>query len=373
MRNEMTSKERILTALAHEETDRVPIGQGNINPQVARSLSKHLGLKNDWDAWGYVYSFSDISWVSADWIGPKERSSWIENNFFDATRKVNYLGIITHPKSYGRGENQGFYDEYVEFPLEKAETLKELDEYWWPTADWFNYSNLKEKIVETNKIWGQEKAILLHPVATPYENSWQLTGISKMYMDLLLNPEFASALIGKITDFYISYFRKALEAADGLVDIVYCGDDLGTQTSLQMSRETYREVIQPHHKRLFSAIHEYGAKVMYHTDGAIMTIVPDLVDSGIDILEALQFDATGMDPQLLKDGFGDSLCFHGGISVQSTLPFGSVEDVKQEVIDRIDVLGKNGGYICSPSHNIQAGTPPENIVSLYETASNYRR
>ncbi|WP_195421435.1 uroporphyrinogen decarboxylase family protein [Faecalicatena contorta] len=370
MKKEMTSKERVLAALEHKETDRVPIGQGNINIPVIRALSKHLGLANEWESYGYVHGFSDIIWISADWVGPEERSSWTDYN---ALKKVNYFGIVTESKKYGSGDDEGFYDEYVEFPLENAEDPEDLDSYWWPSADWFDYSTLKDKIAEMNKVWGQEKAVLLHPVGTIYENAWQLTGLSKMLMDLIANPEFASALIGKVADFYISYYRKALEAAEGQIDIVYCGDDLGTQASLQMSPDTYREVIKPHHKRLFDAIHEYGVKVMYHCDGAIMPIIPDLIDAGIDILEALQFDAEGMDPQLLKDNFGDKLCFHGGISVQSTLPFKSTEEVKQEVIDRIEVLGKNGGYILSPSHVIQAGTPPENVVALYETARNYKR
>ena len=120
------------------------------------------------------------------------------------------------------------------------------------------------------------------------------------------------------------------------------------------------------------ALKEFGVKIMYHTDGSVMEAVPGLIDMGIDILEALQFSADGMDPKVLKEKYGDRLCFHGGISVQTTLPFGTVEDVKQEVIERIEVLGKGGGYILAPSHAIQAGTPPENIIAMYETAYSWR-
>ena len=365
---EMTSKERVRAALAHQETDRVPLSMGfGLNPPVVRQLEKYLNLKPG-GGYGWVNKFTDLRWIAPDWIGPEERGSWAD---YTAKRKVNYLGIVQEAKSYGKGENQGFYDEYVEFPLKDAEKIEDLDNYWWPSADWFDYSKIPEKIKKAN-ING-EKAMLLHPIATIYENAWQMTGIQKMYMNLIEEPEFASALIGHIADFYIAMYRKALEAADGMIDIVFCGDDLGTQISLQMSRDTYREVVQPHHKRLFDVIHEYDAKVLYHCDGAIMPIVPDLIDSGVDVLEALQFDAEGMDPVLLKENFGDRLCFHGGVSVQKTIPFGTAEEVRDETIERIEVLSRGGGYICAPSHAIQAGSPPENAVAFFETAYNYRK
>ena len=112
---------------------------------------------------------------------------------------------------------------------------------------------------------------------------------------------------------------------------------------------------------------------MSRRDGAVTEAVPGLIDMGIDILEALQFDAKGMDPAVLKELYGDRLCFHGGISVQRTLPLCSAEEVRREVADRINVLGKNGGYILAPSHAIQAGTPPENIAAFLETARDYRK
>jgi uroporphyrinogen decarboxylase len=115
-------------------------------------------------------------------------------------------------------------------------------------------------------------------------------------------------------------------------------------------------------------IHEFGAKVIYHSDGAVQEAVPGLMDMGIDILQALQFDALGMDADKLKDAYGRRLCFEGGVSVQHTLPFGTPDDVRREVVKLKRVLGRNGGYILGPSHAIQAGTPPENIYAMFETA-----
>jgi uroporphyrinogen decarboxylase len=116
------------------------------------------------------------------------------------------------------------------------------------------------------------------------------------------------------------------------------------------------------------AIHAFGVKVIYHTDGSVMGAVEGLIDMGIDVLQALQFSARGMDPVKLKRGYGDRLCFEGGVSVQTTLPFGGSENVRREVEELITVLGKDGGYILGPSHAIQAGTPPENIVAMFDTA-----
>jgi uroporphyrinogen decarboxylase len=136
-----------------------------------------------------------------------------------------------------------------------------------------------------------------------------------------------------------------------------------------MSPQIWREHIKPHHERMNEVIHGFGARVIYHTDGSVMEVVPGLIEMGIDVLQALQFDAEGMDPAVLKERYGDRLCFEGGISVQQTLPFGTPRQVEREVRERIAVLGRGGGYICGPSHAIQAGTPPENIVALFETAA----
>ena len=139
-----------------------------------------------------------------------------------------------------------------------------------------------------------------------------------------------------------------------------------------MSLAMWEKHIKPHHARINDMIHEHGARVIYHTDGAVMEAVPGLIDMGIDVLQALQFDAEGMDARLLKETYGDRLCFQGGVSVQQTLPFGSPESVRAEVEERIAVLGRNGGYILGPSHAIQAGTPVENVFAMFETASRYR-
>ena len=152
------------------------------------------------------------------------------------------------------------------------------------------------------------------------------------------------------------------------VTLFEAADAIGGQNGLLMSLGMWEEHLKPYHVRLNRVIHEYGAKVIYHSDGAVMQAVGGLIDMGIDVLQALQFDAAGMDPVALKADYGDRLCFAGGISVQKTLPFGTPCEVRGEVRDRLRVLGKNGGYILGPSHVIQDGTPPENIVAMFDAA-----
>jgi uroporphyrinogen decarboxylase len=195
-----------------------------------------------------------------------------------------------------------------------------------------------------------------------------MRGFQRMFADLALNPELAHAIMGRVTDFYVEHFTRMLAAADGAVDLAFTADDIAGQNGLLMSLDMWEEYLKPYHVRLNRAIHEFGVRVIYHTDGGVMDAVEGLIDMGIDVLQALQFSAKGMDPRELKRRFGDRLCFEGGVSVQTTLPFGTVEDVREEVEELISVLGKDGGYILGPSHAIQVGTPPENIVAMVDMA-----
>jgi uroporphyrinogen decarboxylase len=189
-----------------------------------------------------------------------------------------------------------------------------------------------------------------------------------MLMDVMTDEELVHAIMARVTDFYVSYFSRILEAAPGEIDLVFTADDIGDQRGLLMPYVRWERLLKPYHRRMNDAIHERGAKVIYHTDGSVMDAVAGLVDMGIDVLQALQFSADRMDPVKLKTDHGRRLCFEGGVSVQTTLPFGTADDVRREVQERISVLGKDGGYILGPSHWIQAGTPPENIIAMFDTA-----
>jgi uroporphyrinogen decarboxylase len=157
-----------------------------------------------------------------------------------------------------------------------------------------------------------------------------------------------------------------LEEAGDAVDMVYFYDDIATQNNLMISRNMLKKYIFPHHVRLIALAKKFGKQVMYHSDGAIASVIPDLIEMGIDVLNPIQKDAKGMAPDFLKETFGENLSFHGGIDIIHTLPLGTPDDVRAEVRNCIQTLGKNGGYILASSHHIQPNTPIENVLEMYD-------
>jgi uroporphyrinogen decarboxylase len=185
------------------------------------------------------------------------------------------------------------------------------------------------------------------------------------------NPEIAWEIMRRVADFYIGLLERVMAAAGDRIDLIWTSDDIAHQHGPLFSHRLWRELVAPHHERLNRRIHELGARVMYHSCGAVRGFVPALIEIGVDVLDVLQFSAKGMDPEEIKTAFGARLCFHGGMDVQTTLPRGSREEVRRVVRERVETLSRDGGYILSPTHNIQADTPPENIVAMYQEAGSF--
>lgn len=351
----MTSRERVLAALNHKETDRLPFSLFmGINVPAKKELISFLNMSSMKELDQYLDSLCDLKQVLPAYCGPSDRNVKLQNGSY-----IDYWGVIRTPISYGTG----YYDEISHCPLANVRDIKDLDNIRWPDSKWFDYNSIINKI---NIINHDEERAIITANGNIFERSWYMRGFEQLLMDLVLEPELAWEIMNRVTDFLISYFKGILEQAKGKIDLVFTADDLGHQEGLIISPDLWEQMIKPHHVRMNKVLHEYGVKIMYHTDGAIMPIVPGLIDMGIDILEPLQFDAKGMDPVALKNLYGNRLCFHGGVSVQKTLPFGTPEQVRNEVRERIKVLGKNGGYILSSSHAVQANTPPENIMAFLE-------
>lgn len=350
----LSSRERVRLALAHEETDRVPIAMvcSGINPPADAEFDRLLREKKGCDLETYLDGILDIRAVEARYVGPPREAG------------VDAWGVRRKALSFGAGN----YEEIIHYPLAGAVTPKDLEGYAWPRTDWFDYSTLDDSIR-----WAQrdgEHCLMIHN-GNIFESAWYMRGFEQMFMDFIEAPELVHALFERVCGFYCAHFRRLLEAADGRVDLAFTADDIGGQNGLLMSLATWETFLKPYHERLNRVVHEFGVKVIYHTDGAVMKAVPGLIDMGIDVLQALQFSARGMDPAALKALAGERLCFEGGVSVQTTLPFGTVEDVRAETAHLIATLGKGGGYILGPSHAIQAGTAAENVLAMFETALNY--
>jgi uroporphyrinogen decarboxylase len=352
MKNDrLSGRERVRLALQHQETDRIPIAMvcSGINPPAYADLEAYLRRERGQTAAEYLAPLIDIRGVGPSYCGPRLAPG------------MDIWGVRRKEVSYGAGA----YDEIETYPLAGAAHVGDLEAHAWPSPDWFDYPSLKEAIATAR---AEGDPCLMISNGNLFETAWYMRGFERALLDFILNPELIHSILERVTVFYLEHFTRLLEAADGQVDLAFTADDIGGQNGLLMSRRTWEEFIQPCHARLNRAIHEFGVKVIYHTDGSIMQAVDGLIDMGIDVLQALQFSARGMDPALLKEKYGDRLCFEGGVSVQTTLPFGSVQEVRQEVTSLIEILGKDGGYILGPSHAIQAGTPPENILALFDTA-----
>ena len=194
-----------------------------------------------------------------------------------------------------------------------------------------------------------------------------LRGVKQALIDPSINSEFTRRLYEKITEFYLELNKRCFEEADGLIDIFMIGEDLGTQEGLLVSPKIFREFIKPYLAKHVQLAKRYGVKVMLHSCGAIHELIPDLIEMGIGILNPIQVRAKGMNPIELKREYGDKLSFHGGIDIQQTLPYGAPKDVRAEVRERIQTLGR-GGYILCTTHNIQPDTPLINILAMYEEA-----
>jgi uroporphyrinogen decarboxylase len=348
---EMTSRERVLAALDHRETDRIPIAMvcGGINPPAMQELDEFLQSSRGMDAQRYIDSFLDVDEV------------WVTGDF---DQELDMWGVARKQISYGSGS----YSEIVHFPLGEMQTMEELRRYAFPRVGAMPVEQRVEEIKLLRRT-GNRAIVLAN--ANLFETSWYMRGFEQAFEDMLLRPDMIHYIMNRVTGFFTDYFYEILKLCRGEIDMVFTADDIGHQDGLLLSLDMWEEFIKPYHVRINEMIHNMGAKVIYHTDGAVSEAVPGLVDMGIDVLQALQFSAARMDPQHLKDNFGRDLCFEGGMCVQKVLPFGTVEEVKAECRKLISVLGKNGGYLCGPSHFIQAGTPAENIAAFFDEALEY--
>ncbi len=201
-----------------------------------------------------------------------------------------------------------------------------------------------------------------------------MRGYEKMFADLANNLEFAEALMDKLLELYKGFWSNFLSAVGPYVQTVYFTDDIGGQSSMMISPDTFRQLIKPRLASLIDHIKsEADVKFMYHTDGTVTPVIEDIIEMGVDILNPIQTSAMGMETAVLKELYHGRLCFHGAIDVQQMLPFSTPEEVRYDVARRTYDLARGGGYIIAPCHNIGSDVPPENIETLYEAAQEYGR
>ena len=342
----MTPRERVMTAVGRNVPDRTPADY-KAEPEVNRDLMAHLGAGTYDEMLDRLQV--DVRRLEPRYVGPP-------NKMLDDGIVEDYWGI----RSRCVKTPHGTYNMFVKTSVWDAQTLADLEKHSWPSPDIFDYSVMAEQC-------------LRHPEhAVMYEGSDLFTrpsilrNMENLLVDMVERPEMAHYVIQKFTDFYCEDLTRALDATQGGFQLYCEWSDYGTQEGLLMSVPMWREFAAPYLKRLIDICHSSGVQFILHSCGSVRQLIPDFIAIGVDILDPIQVLAKGMDPAGLKRDFGDQLSFHGGIDIQSTLPFGSCEDVRREVLDRVATLGAGGGYIIAPTHNIQPDTSLENILAMYD-------
>ncbi len=385
----MTPRQRVRTTLAHQQPDRTPV-DFLATPEIWERLQKRLGIELDppsdqdffdprWEAIQKHFEV-DMRLISydqfcappasalhpgaeIDWWNALSRSTpnrmWRQKLPDGSWRDIwgHVIGIVNNPT--------GAYEEFAQWPLSQARSVEDLKSHPWPDPDWWDFSSLPELIKQYEAMGDY---YLRFRIGSVFEIAWQIRGMQEFLMDLVNQPQIPAYIMERLTDIYVENTKRVLDIAGDRLDMVYFYDDVATQNSLMISERMWRKLVRPLHARLIEVAKSYGKPVMYHCDGAIYRLIPEIIDMGVDVLNPVQADAMGMDPQRLKDQFGDRLCFHGGIDIIKTLPRGTVDDVRHEVSERIRVLGKGGGYVMASSHHIQSDTPLENVFAMYDLA-----
>ena len=244
--------------------------------------------------------------------------------------------------------------------------VNDLDRSHFPTADWFDYSTIKQQCQEIGKR-GYAVCIGTAGDLDFINGIARARGTEQVLIDLITDDPVYLEIMDARFQFYYDMHERILKAAEGQVDFTHTGEDFGTQKSQVIDFEIFEKHFAPKLKKYFEMVHQYGAKTMMHMCGCVRAFLPRLIELGLDVYDVVQPTTPEMDIAVLKNDFGDGISFCGSVCVQSTLAFGTVEDVIREV-ERRKKLFPLGGLFLGPSHAIQVGTPLDNIIAMYRTA-----
>lgn len=378
----LSSRERVLKAINHEEPDRVPIIIGvsnatSIKMPAYRRLKDMLGIEAE-DK--YIYDWPELGTAEVD-EKTLQRLHCDVRGVLDLEplsvreRNKNREPHSPYISSWGTGQvevEEGVWFSGVH-PLKEATTIEEIENHPWPDMDDpTRIAHVEEKAQSLAQ--EGEYAIMGTPwLLFPLERAFGLQGMDTFLLNMSIKPHFAQALLEKNTELCKQLMGNFLDEAGEYLDIIKIGDDLGTQESLLISPQMYREMLKPLHADFISFIKDRtDAKVFFHTDGDVFPLIEDFIEIGIDILNPIQTSAGKMaNLEKLKKDFGDGIVFCGGIDTHHYLPNGTPEEVAQEVKRVIEILGPGGGYIVSAVHTIMEDVPPENILAMVDAVIEY--
>ncbi len=386
----MNSRERILTALSHNEPDRIPY---DLSGTTVTAITRNAYLRAmEQRGLSLEIGNDDIDPIQQIVIPSKENLRYLKSDTrrigaqripnFKNTKRVNG-NTIEVTDFYGCdwrfNEGTDLYYHLISSPLEKVESLSDsinlLPQLDWDVYRKLVYEKLNEQIGNVNDFCG----IADRNTAGLTENSLRIRGYENWFLDLYLDPQGVEALLDIIVEDKIRYWDIIIDWAvetgnEHKIQVIAEADDLGSQTSTLIDPNQLRQIIIPRLKTIFTHVKRRlpGVKTFLHSCGAIYELIPDLIDAGLDILNPVQFTATGMDLVKLKREFGKELTFWGGgVDTQSTLNNATPQQVSDEVKRIIDILAPGGGFVFAPVHNIQDDVSPENFWAMWDTLQEY--
>lgn len=362
----MRHRDRVLAALHHETPDRCPM-QISFTPEFAARLRADMVARQGRDAaqsaghlghnphgGGNTYDLERA--LGVDLL--QTSVGWANSYYQEGGSYTDEWGVGWQSVPYETPFGLGHYTEIAQHPLAEdaaIETYRAPD----PTRP-----ELYVEAERTLRAFKDEYTIVGVTVCTIFETAWALRGYARLLSDFIEKPDLAERILE------IPY-RYHLTAAERLVamgvDMIWLGDDVGTQRGMLMSPKTWRRFLKPRLAHIIASLKRINPalKVAYHSDGDVRAIIPELIEIGLDVLNPIQ--PACMDPAELKRQYGRNLCFWGAIDEQGTLPFGTSADVRAEVLSRLQTVGHDGGLIIGPTHHVQLDTPMENFWAMVET------
>jgi len=369
----MTSRDRVLRALNHQEPDRVPLDLGgthdsSIVVEGYERLKAHFAVSTSTQIMQRMTRAATVDEAVLQALGIDTRAIVIGSPRRSVAAELGpreYRDMWGVERVHPEG---GYYYDQRRAPLEGSITVADVRRHTWPDPE--DPGLLEGMAARLAWIRTHTEAAAILTLPAPFVHLSQfIRGFQDWYTDFILGTDVLEALFDAVLDITIRIAERELEAFGRDVDVVRCGDDLGGQNGLQVGREHYLRYIKPRHAKFFRRVRELTpAKLMFHSCGSIVDILPDLIETGVQIINPVQVTARGMDPAFLKREFGRDLVFWGGTDSQKTLPFGTAEEVRAMVARLIDTFGPGGGFVFSSCHNIQPDVPLENVLAMFAQA-----
>jgi uroporphyrinogen decarboxylase len=353
----MKHRDRVLTALSHEASDRCPM-QISFTPEFADRLRADLQLKgqkvHNPHGGGNTYALETA--LDEDML--LTSVGWANSYYLSSEPYTDEWGVTWRAQPYTTPYGVGHYTEMTGHPLADKQAVAS---YTGPDP---NRPELYDEAARVIRDFKNEYWIVGVTVTTIFETAWALRGYEQMLMDFVQDPGLAEHILNIPYRYHLTAAKKLVEMG---VDMIWTGDDVGMQTGMLISPKIWRRFLKPKMAHFIASLKAINSevKVAYHSDGNIAAIIPDLIEVGLDVLNPIQ--PACMDPAELKSKYGHKLCFWGSMDEQYTLPFGKTDDVRNQVLTRLRTIGKNGGLVIGPTHHVQLDTPIENFWAMVNT------